>query len=157
MSCHFSLVSLSDIDMLLLFTFVYFVRNTIQGVPLSPSILPAVDTPLTGTLPVQSICSQPSRSLLSIVWSCLATTFACTWLSVHPNILVPKVSVYPDTPAPESSSPLKVRMELMFYALTGPELIVWMALREWLGAQELVEKFPPECPFLFIFSNLYRL
>ncbi|PBK80277.1 hypothetical protein ARMGADRAFT_860402, partial [Armillaria gallica] len=26
------------------------------------------------------------RTLLSIVWSCLATIFVCTWLAVHPNV-----------------------------------------------------------------------
>ncbi|KAF7370001.1 hypothetical protein MSAN_00630100 [Mycena sanguinolenta] len=27
-----------------------------------------------------------SRTIFSIVWGCLATIFACTWVSVHPNV-----------------------------------------------------------------------
>ncbi len=32
------------------------------------------------------ICIEDRRTLLSIVWSCLATIFVCTWLAVHPNV-----------------------------------------------------------------------
>ncbi|PBK58766.1 hypothetical protein ARMSODRAFT_946153 [Armillaria solidipes] len=31
-------------------------------------------------------CSEDLRTVLSIIWSCLATIFACTWLAVHPNV-----------------------------------------------------------------------
>lgn len=32
------------------------------------------------------VCIEDRRTLLNIVWSCLATIFACTWLAVHPNV-----------------------------------------------------------------------
>ncbi|KAK0429577.1 hypothetical protein EV421DRAFT_1723077 [Armillaria borealis] len=31
-------------------------------------------------------CSEDLRTVSSIIWSCLATIFACTWLAVHPNV-----------------------------------------------------------------------
>ncbi|KAK0229392.1 hypothetical protein EDD85DRAFT_776670 [Armillaria nabsnona] len=33
-----------------------------------------------------SVCIEDRRTALSIVWSSLATIFACTWLAVHPNV-----------------------------------------------------------------------
>lgn len=32
---------------------------------------------------------HPTRTLLGIIWSCLTTIFACTWLAVHPNVPPP--------------------------------------------------------------------
>ncbi|KAK0229403.1 hypothetical protein EDD85DRAFT_974618, partial [Armillaria nabsnona] len=31
-------------------------------------------------------CSEDRRTVWDIIWSCLATMFACTWLAVHPNV-----------------------------------------------------------------------
>ena len=37
-------------------------------------------------------CSDIShcRTISSIIWSCIVTTFSCTWVAVHPNIPCPK-------------------------------------------------------------------
>ncbi len=32
------------------------------------------------------VCVQDPRTVLSILWGCIATIFACTWLAVHPNV-----------------------------------------------------------------------
>ncbi len=32
------------------------------------------------------VCIGDQRTVLNIVWSCLATIFTCTWLAVHPNV-----------------------------------------------------------------------
>ena len=74
------------------------------------------------------ICPADQRSLWDILWSCFATMFACSWVSVHPNI-----------PAPNESQ-LRIflrRIELMFWAVIGPEMIITWALRQWLGARRL--------------------
>ena len=54
--------------------------------------------------------------------------FACSWLSVHPNI-----------PAPNESwwRVFLRRLELMFWAVISPELLIAWASRQWLGAREL--------------------
>ncbi|KAK0475645.1 hypothetical protein EDD18DRAFT_1089668 [Armillaria luteobubalina] len=33
------------------------------------------------------VCAGDQRTVLSIIWSCLGTIFACTWVAVHPNVL----------------------------------------------------------------------
>lgn len=45
-------------------------------------VLTDADDPTCGTL---SQC----RTIWNIIWSCLATIFACIWLSVHPNMPLP--------------------------------------------------------------------
>ena len=74
------------------------------------------------------ICPADQRSILDILWSCLATIFACSWVSIHPNI-----------PAPNESSwrILLRRLELMFWALFSPEMIITWAFRQWSGARHL--------------------
>ena len=72
---------------------------------------------------------MPNRSTIwDIFWSCLATIFACSWVSVHPN-----------NPSPNESSwrIFLRRLELMFWAVIAPEMIITWALRQWLGARHL--------------------
>jgi hypothetical protein len=68
------------------------------------------------------------RSIWDILWSCLATTSACLWISVHPNIPLCNEARW---------RIFLRRLELMFWALLGPELILVWAFRQWLGAREL--------------------
>ena len=81
------------------------------------------------------ICPADQRSILDILWSCLATIFACSWVSIHPNI-----------PAPNESRwrILFRRLELMFWAVIGPEIIITWALRQWLGARHLEKLYKGE-------------
>ena len=74
------------------------------------------------------ICPTDQRSIWDILWSSLATIFACSWVSVHPNI-----------PGPDEARwrILLRRLELMFWALVGPELLIAWAFRQWLGARHL--------------------
>ncbi|KAJ6449591.1 hypothetical protein C8R45DRAFT_884006 [Mycena sanguinolenta] len=72
------------------------------------------------------------RTLFSIVWGCLATIFACTWVSVHPNV-----------PPPGQSS-LQLywrRLKMMLIGIIAPELMVGFAARQRLGARILAKKF----------------
>lgn len=68
------------------------------------------------------------RSVWDIVWSCVITIFTCTWVSVHPNI-----------PASDDTS-LRIalrRLELMLWAIITPEMVIYWALRQWLGVRKL--------------------
>ena len=81
------------------------------------------------------ICPADQRSIWDILWSCLATIFACSWVSVHPNI-----------PGPNESSRRVFlrRLELMFWAVIGPELIITFALRQWSSARRLEKLYKGE-------------
>ena len=82
-----------------------------------------------------SLQSQDQRSIWDILWSCLATIFACSWVSVHPNI-----------PGPDEPSwrVFLRRLELMFWAVIGPEMINAWAFRQWLGARHLEKLYKGE-------------
>ena len=81
------------------------------------------------------ICPANDRSLWDILWSCLATIFACSWVSIHPNIPGPNESWW--------RIPLR-RLELMFWAIVGPEMIISWAFRQWLGARTLKKDYRGE-------------
>ena len=70
------------------------------------------------------------RTIWNIIWSSLATIFACTWVSIHPNI-----------PAPEDSWGTKFarRVWITILALLAPELIVGWAARQWIFARRIAE------------------
>ena len=81
------------------------------------------------------ICPHIDRSIWDILWSCLATIFACSWVSIHPNI-----------PGPNESW-LRIflrRLELMFWAVVGPETIIGWAFRQFLGARKLEKLYKGE-------------
>ncbi|KAF7369977.1 hypothetical protein MSAN_00627600 [Mycena sanguinolenta] len=72
------------------------------------------------------------RTLFSVVWGCLATIFACTWVSVHPNV-----------PPPDQSR-LQLfwrRLKMMLIAMIAPEIMVGFAARQYFGSRELVKEF----------------
>jgi hypothetical protein len=68
------------------------------------------------------------RKLFDIVWGCLATIFACTWVSVHPNV-----------PAPNQSrlALFWQRLKMMLIAVIAPELMVGFAARQFIAARSL--------------------
>jgi hypothetical protein len=68
------------------------------------------------------------RKLFDIIWGCLATIFACTWVSVHPNV-----------PAPNQSRLALFwrRLKMMFITVIAPELMVGLAARQFFAAREL--------------------
>ncbi|KAF7369996.1 hypothetical protein MSAN_00629500 [Mycena sanguinolenta] len=73
-----------------------------------------------------------SRTIFSIVWGCLATIFACTWVSVHPNV------------PPPNQSRLQLfwrRLKMMLIAMIAPEVIVAFAARQFVGSRWLVKNF----------------
>ncbi|KAJ6554618.1 hypothetical protein B0H19DRAFT_910377, partial [Mycena capillaripes] len=66
------------------------------------------------------------RKLFDIVWGCLATIFAATWVSVHPNV------------PPPNQSRLSLfwrRLRMMLVAIIAPELMVGFATRQFFTAR----------------------
>ncbi|KDR70363.1 hypothetical protein GALMADRAFT_76245 [Galerina marginata CBS 339.88] len=81
--------------------------------------------------PQECICPN-TRSQWDIIWSCLATIFLCTWVSVHPNIPALGESWW------KKSSR---RLELMFWSIIAPELMIFWATNQWVAARELAIKY----------------
>jgi len=73
-----------------------------------------------------------TRKPLEIVWSCIATILAASWVSVHPNM-----------PHPDDSRLKRTlrRVELMIWAIIAPELIIYWAMRQWAGARRMEKEF----------------
>lgn len=70
------------------------------------------------------------RTMWNIVWSCVVTIFACTWVAIHPNI-----------PKPQSPT-WAVMMErgaITVLALLMPEFILVWAIRQWYAAADIAE------------------
>jgi hypothetical protein len=66
------------------------------------------------------------RRLVDIVWGCLATIFACTWVSIHPNV------------PPPNQTRLGLfwrRLRMMLIAVVAPELMVGFAARQFFTAR----------------------
>jgi hypothetical protein len=94
------------------------------------------------------ICPADHRSIWDILWSCLATLFACSWISVHPNIPAPK----------ESSWRIFIRrLELMFWAIVGPEMVIAWAFRQWSSARHLEKLYKGELLNIMLLVNLQML
>ncbi|KAF8193827.1 hypothetical protein K438DRAFT_1513959, partial [Mycena galopus ATCC 62051] len=72
------------------------------------------------------------RKLFDIIWGCLATIFACTWMSVHPNVPPPDQSRF---------ALLSGRLKMMLFGIIAPEVMVGFAARQYLGARELSTEF----------------
>jgi hypothetical protein len=72
-----------------------------------------------------------TRAIYNILWSCLSTIFACTYITIHPNI-----------PAPGDSqwAVLRRRVAIMGYFLLTPEFIIMWAARQHYGARYLTKK-----------------
>ena len=119
--------------MLLLLTLVYVLHASLSGfqshaAPLVSLLAESSTSATISTPALACICPGDQRTIWDILWSCLATIFACSWVSVHPNI-----------PGPNESSwrIFLRRLELMFWVVTAPEMIITWAFRQWSGARHL--------------------
>jgi len=115
--------------MFVLLPIFYFSLQAIRASPL-PLPIDISNAPAGLQLPT---CTCIDRRLLSdILWSCFATIFTCTWLSVHPNM-----------PGPDEK-PWKTalgRLESMFCSLICPEMVIYWACRQWFAARSLQDKY----------------
>ncbi|KAJ7136905.1 hypothetical protein C8R44DRAFT_976320 [Mycena epipterygia] len=72
------------------------------------------------------------RTLFDIVWGCLTTIFACTWVSVHQNI----------PPPDQGWLSLHLRkLRMMLVTIIAPELVVIFAARQLLAALYISKEF----------------
>jgi hypothetical protein len=94
--------------------------------------LVALNCPVSGD-PLRSreepIPSEPdidNRTLFNIISGCLATVFACTWVTVHPNV-----------PGPNQGKLALAgrRLGLMLVGVIAPELMAGFAARQFLDAR----------------------
>ncbi|KAF9442587.1 hypothetical protein P691DRAFT_738804 [Macrolepiota fuliginosa MF-IS2] len=79
-------------------------------------------------------CPDPDndRTTSGILWSCLATIFACTWSAVHPNLSGPRDSGF---------QRLRRQVITMICAIIAPELMAVWAMRQRLAAERLKKEF----------------
>ncbi|KAJ7466993.1 hypothetical protein FB451DRAFT_403168 [Mycena latifolia] len=105
--------------MLLLLVLIHFSKKSsvAQSYTLDPRVAARVDS-----------CDDINscRRLFDIVWGCLTTIFACTWVSVHPNVPPPNLS---------QVLLLRRRLRMMFVAIIAPELMVGFAARQLCAAR----------------------
>ena len=133
--------------MLLLLSLVYvFHIFQTHAAPLASSLAESSSNTTVLDTPA-CICPAIDRSIWDILWSCLATIIACSWVSIHPNI-----------PAPNESwwRIFLRRLELMFWAIVGPEMIIAWAFRQWSGARQLEKLYKGELSSL-IHPNLFLI
>ncbi|KAJ6468370.1 hypothetical protein C8R45DRAFT_1018477 [Mycena sanguinolenta] len=93
--------------------------------------------------PVSCDSNVNSRSLFTIITSCLITVFACTWFSVHPNV------------PPPNQSKLALfwrRLGLMLVAVIAPELMVGFAARQFWDARWFAKEYNVSITHGFFFA-----
>ncbi|KAJ7031840.1 hypothetical protein C8F04DRAFT_1185544 [Mycena alexandri] len=82
---------------------------------------------LISRMPMADSCDDINscRTLSDIVWGCLATIFACTWVALHHNVPDPKLGWF---------SRLRRKLRMMLVTMIAPELIVSFAARQFVSA-----------------------
>jgi hypothetical protein len=115
---------------MIIILFVFALIRTLHGVPLSS---PSEDP--DGLLVLHIRDTQVhfgQRGVNTILISCFATIFACTWSAVHPNI-----------PAPTDCWWTRVKRQAttMVYALLAPEVITAWAMMQRLAARENAREY----------------
>ena len=138
----FSYLSLA----MLFFIFVYYL---VRGAFIDASPVPSIDSrSLAG-----NHCTDLThcRTIWSIVWSCLATIFSCTWVAVHPNIPCPKEREANGWIERCIWNPLlsfaEHRLPLFLCALLVPEYVLAWAIRQFLNARRIAKKNNGELNF----------
>ncbi len=111
---------IADMNQISIIVLVLLFNSGIFGVEISPK--DSEDFPAS---------SEVRWTLLSIVWSCRATIFACTWLAVHPNVPGHRI-----TAGGPISSTIK-RVKIMVTAILAPEIIVAWAAAQFVAAWEV--------------------
>ncbi|GJJ09199.1 hypothetical protein Clacol_003421 [Clathrus columnatus] len=110
---------------------IIWLHSLVGAVPLTITDEPRTSSAGVATRNVVQANINSQRSTLDILWSCLATTFAVTWLSIHPNILSPGEKVW---------WIIWRRFKLMFWALVAPEFVILWAWRQRRAAHRIAEE-----------------
>ncbi|KZP22280.1 hypothetical protein FIBSPDRAFT_1018418 [Athelia psychrophila] len=90
----------------------------------------ALSQPTESAAQASCIDINHCRTICNIIWSCLATIAACTWVAVHWNVPDPRsgmICVNLD------------RIAITICALLVPEYIIGWAVRQWLTAQQIAQ------------------
>ncbi|KAJ7729903.1 hypothetical protein B0H16DRAFT_1697031 [Mycena metata] len=72
------------------------------------------------------------RTLFDIVWGCLATIFACTWVALHQNVPDPDLGHF---------ALLMRKLRMMLVTIIAPEVIVGFAARQFVSARWISKEF----------------
>ncbi|KAJ7162890.1 hypothetical protein C8R46DRAFT_1352738 [Mycena filopes] len=91
--------------------------------------------PLTGEHPEtdpSDNCVEVVRTVPGIVWSCLTTIFACTWIAVHPNVVNPDKRTW--------WGRFRGRFWIFVIALIVPEYIVAWAVGQYSQSSVAVKR-----------------
>ena len=130
----------SHLSLTMLFFIVLY--HLVQSAFIDASPVPSVDShSLAGNR-----CTDLThcRTIWSVVWSCLATIFSCTWVAVHPNIPCPKKREAHNWIERCIRNPIlsfaEHRLPLFICALLVPEYVLAWSIRQFLSARRLVEE-----------------
>ena len=105
-----------------------FRQHETNAAPISTSDIHDLQPPLFIRDESSDDCSL--RSVWDVAWSCLATTFAVTWVSVHPNVPLLEEGKW---------AILRRRLFLMVLSLLAPEVMIMWAFKQWKGALKIRE------------------
>ena len=110
-------------------TMMSILLSTLLFIPFSYAT--ALNNTISHEYALSSSCSG-SRTLWSIILSCVTTLFACAWTAIHPNI-----------PGPVESGVVvgARRLFIMSLALAAPELVVIWAIRQLFAARITQKQF----------------
>ncbi|KAJ7752881.1 hypothetical protein B0H16DRAFT_1835965 [Mycena metata] len=72
------------------------------------------------------------RTLFDIVWGCLATIFACTWVALHQHVPDPDLGHF---------ALLMRKLRMMLMTIIAPEVIVGFAARQLVSARWIAKEF----------------
>ncbi|KAJ7752872.1 hypothetical protein B0H16DRAFT_780753 [Mycena metata] len=72
------------------------------------------------------------RTLFDIIWGCLATIFACTWVALHQNVPDPNLGWF---------SLLMRKLRMMLVTIIAPEMVVGFAARQLVSAWWIAKEF----------------
>ncbi|KAJ7706547.1 hypothetical protein B0H16DRAFT_686186 [Mycena metata] len=90
---------------------------------------------LLARAPTEASCDctvNSCRTLFDIVWGCLATIFACTWVALHQNVPDPKLGWF---------LLLLRKLRMMLVTIIAPEVIVGFAARQLVSARWISKEF----------------
>ena len=124
---------------MLILIFVYYL---VQGASIDAGPIPSFDNRSSPANHCTDL--DHCRTLLSIVWSCFATIFACTWASIHPNVPCPKKREADSWIQKCIWNPLlsfaEHRLPLFICALFVPEYVLAWAIRQFLRARYIAKE-----------------
>jgi hypothetical protein len=93
--------------MLIILAIYYLTSQGVQALPIL-----ALEQP---TAPSACYDLRHCRTIGNIIWSCLVTVSACTWIAIHPNIPSPHEKWFTTSSR---------RLKFMLMAMLAPELVI---------------------------------